>query len=172
MRSSDKEIKKDLKKLLIKSFNITENRVVEEKTTDLIVKLGDNPDEWLYFEIKSTDKENRQNHYKYFGAISLNQLVEAYKHPGHYFFVIASRNKSGFKYVLTTPEILLSYLTGYYLHADFTIPEVSLEKVYMESKEFINFCKYDLRSGRLFSFPPNDNPKKAKISSLMQFIKG
>ncbi len=101
------------------------------------MKLGDTPNDWLYYVIKSTDKQSRKNADKYFGAVSHNQLSEAYQHPGRYFFVIVSRDKSGFKYVLSTPDTLLSYLTGYYLHADFSIPEIVLEEAYMEPDAFI-----------------------------------
>lgn len=170
MRSSDKGIKKELRELLIQSFEVSEDQVVEEKTTDLIVKIGDSHDDWFYFEIKSTDKENRKNANKYFGAISLNQLIEAARHPGHYYFIIASREKSGYKYVITTPDVLLSYLTGYYLHADFTIPETVLKESYLDFSEFVDFCKHDLRSGRYPSLQPNINPKIAKIASLKQIV--
>ena len=60
------------------------------KTTDLIVHCGDNENEYFYFEVKSTNKDNRKNKNCYFGATSLNQLIEAEKHPNHFYYIIVS----------------------------------------------------------------------------------
>lgn len=171
---SDTAVKTKLKNILADAFNVSINQVENDRTTDLIVKPTDNEKDWYYFEIKSTDKLYRKNANVYFGAASLNQLRMAIAHPNRYFFILANKVGEDYTYALISLSRLLSYLTGYYLHADFNIPDESMTKYCLTSENFIVEIANLKESRTITEFPQckkNESTKtKDKIESLHKLI--
>jgi len=100
-----------------------EDFIMNDRTTDVIYKFGESKNDWLYFELKTTTREYKENE-SYFGAASLSQWVTANKHKGKYFFVLAyaEPNTAIYRFSLITPDAFISYVTGYYMHVDFNVP--------------------------------------------------
>lgn len=171
MRKSDSDIKNRLRILLSKALDIPIQRIVAGKTTDLIVKNSDNDANWYYFEIKFTDYDERKDKKKYFGAITLNQLIEAERYIGRYFFILVSIRSNIERYAIISPQNMISYLTGYYLHADFSIPESDLQKYCVDSDSFTKICVSLLHSEESNLFPRNKNDKTDKINRLKNIVK-
>lgn len=167
---SEKEIKDKLKQLLVEAFQISEDRIILGKTTDLIVKCGDNESDWYYFEVKSTDKDNRKNKDKYFGATSLNQLIEAEKHPNHFYYIIVSINNGVQRFVIVTPENLLSYMTGYYMHVDFNIPESILKEYWVDKHQFRENCIRLYHKQHFTELTPKQEPKEDKRKAVHKLV--
>ena len=168
------KIKEKLTSLLAEAFNVKKENVKGDRTTDFIVRIGENESEWYYFELKSTDKSEpggRKDKEKYFGAASLSQLIEAEKHPNHYYFILASQDNDNITYGFATPDELLSYLTGYYMHADFNIPETELQNTCTKEETFLDRC-HMLQKGELpHTLSPKDNQNNDKINRLKEIIK-
>lgn len=167
---SDKEIKNELKQLLAEAFQISEDMVIKGKTTDLIVKCGDNERDWYFFEVKSTNKDNRKNKVKYFGATSLNQLIEAEKHPNHFYYIIVSIRNGVQRYVIVTPENLLSYMTGYYTIVDFNIPESIINEYCVDKQKFKDNCILLHHKQHFAELTPKQQPKEDKIKEVKKLI--
>lgn len=166
------EIKEKLKPLLAKAFNVNSNDVVGSRTTDLIVKVGADESEWYYFELKSTNKEKRKDKNKYFGAASLSQLIEAEKHPNHYYFILASEDNDDITYGLATPKELYTYFTGYYIHADFNIPEIEIQNTCIKEDTFLERCRMLQKGGQPHTLSPKANQTNAdKINRLKEIVK-
>lgn len=172
---SDTAVKTKLRTILADAFNVSTDFVyIKDKTTDIIVKPTDNEKDWYYFEIKSTDKSNRKNADVYFGAASLNQLRMAVAHPKRYYFILANKVGEDYTYALISMSRLLSYLTGFYLHADFNIPDESMTKYCLTSEKFTTEIA-KLKESLTFTEFPNctkkDDKKDKRIKSLKKLIK-
>ncbi len=168
----EKDIKENLKLLLAEAFNVGYKDVVGSRTTDLIVKVGEDQSEWYYFELKSTSKEKRKDKNNYFGAATLNQLIEAEKHPNHYYFILASQDNDNITYGFATPNELLSYLTGYYMHVDFNIPETEMQNTCKNKDTFLERCRMLKTGQQPHTLSTKDNQTKAdKVKRLKEIVK-
>lgn len=168
---SDKKIKQNLQRILSEAFHLSLEKVEMGKTTDLIVHCGDNENEYLYFEVKSTNKDNRKNKNCYFGATSLNQLIEAEKHPNHFYYIIVSSSKDGDSYTIVKPEVLLSYMTGCYISVDFNIPERILKQYSVDEDLFKDGCVKLQNRQNLVDMEYNQKPKVDKIKEVKDLVK-
>ena len=167
---TESEIKRELKPLLVESFGVQEKDVIFGKTTDLIVKIGKNKADWYYFEVKSTDKDKRKNKKAYFGATSSGQLLEALQHPNHYYFILVSQEANNIKYGIVTPNEIESYLTGYYLRADFNIPETEIQKACCDKSLFQSRCNSLSKGHEIVSLSPKSQPNYDKIRRMTEII--
>lgn len=166
----ESKFKEDLTLLLSEAFNVEPEDVQGDRTTDFIVRIGKDESDWLYFELKSTDKSGRDNQGVYFGATSLSQLVEAEKHPNHYFFILASHDNGKTTYGIATPEELKSYLTGFYMRADFNIPNSKMDETCAENETFIKRCRM-LQNGELpRTLSQKTNPNTDLIKKVNEIV--
>lgn len=98
-------------------------------------------------------------------------MIEAEKHPNHYYFILASQDNDIITYGFATLDELLSYLTGYYMHADFNIPETELQNTCTKEETFLDRC-HMLQKGELpYTLSPKDNQNNDKINRLKEIIK-
>ena len=122
--------------------------------------------------MKSTNKEKRRNKNKYFGATTLNQLIEAEKHPNHYYFILASQDNDNITYGIATPNELLSYLTGYYMHVDFNIPETEMLNTCINKDTFLERCRMLQNGEQPQTLSLSDNQTNAdKKKRLKEIVK-
>lgn len=136
--AKDSEPIKQFKNQLKDFFNAGDDDfVTNDRTTDIIYKFGKSKNDWLYFELKTTTRQYKDNE-SYFGAASLNQWVTANKHKGKYFFVLAyaEPNSKNYRYSLIAPEVFITYVTGYYMHADFNVPFAKMKEFCQRGDDF------------------------------------
>lgn len=128
-RVNEKAAKVQFQEHLANVFNVDNGMIdIKNQTTDVILKLGNDEKDWLYFELKCTTDKVLGKNKKYFGAISMNQWLTYYDHKKNYYFVIAVEGGNGiFRYAIISPESVKKYLTGIYEHTDFSIPKDILE---------------------------------------------
>lgn len=139
----DSDAKQAFKDFLMKNLGVEEGKIdCKKKYADVIVKTDNNSDKWLYFEIKSSDRTQNKNNYK-FGAVFKSQWKESIRHAGYYYFVIVEKlsdsgnSENNFNFYILSPDELRRYVSGYNVLTYINIRNTELEKATKISKSNI-----------------------------------